>query len=727
MFTTPCWRYEFDPIVLATYAQTLHKLMLMQPGARVWLVRGQHRQQLTRYLDDVCKFPYDATHNVNLALFWWKQTWPKCIDAALATLTSVVVEAPIHCALTVDEYLVNIGLMAEDETGAVPNLWSLSPYNHDIPVDSLDDIYSERPVADGVDLQSLFPNPAELRPGVLESLRPFQPSAIIQAKANPWLLVVWACGAGKTRAAILAALTRPGPVLVIAPSKALYGWQSEVKGTVDCPGVTTLQPYVLVAESRRRKKDGTLAKYLAWCKQVGQRPFVIASAENIYNTAVALRAVDPTVLIFDEIHDMSDPDRWSVTTGREGETIVETRKTGRSKKTADEAEEAQAVVGAHNRKPTVAERETRAVSLMQVSRFPKVELRIGLSATPLGDGRHLRLYAPLDLLAPDEWGTITAFKHRYCVNYEDPVHSFTGKPNVNGSSCKEELRHRARYLLHEVTHSETHGCLPPVDVSFYYLRVEDQDKPDAMRAEIAAAEKALGRTDDEILSNQLANLRLQEASTTKRSFVIGEAIETLKGGGHVAIFTARIRDTEIWAMKIAAELAKYKDYSWARQTHLLWGHGERACEGWGPGMVEHGADVMSRIGMVKELYGGRYRYEPTIGVFSGGAFGTSINGLEWTHDAYFAMLPFGGDDLVQWRGRFDRGGFPTRLRVIISEGTYDERMKHIVMAKLGVAASFTKSEEAAELVQAGHASDITRVVTRVDDMVMRGASMFDMM
>lgn len=709
MYSNPHWRYTFTTAAL-NFAEALVRLHYIQPGAKVYLNYGKRQPQLIRCLD----LPQEAIGNYAVWSTWWEEKWPSLRPSIEVGLDSVVVLVPNPIAAGVDDYLTSAGLMSVEDDNYV--------YCIDIQSYVPDNLVETR--VDGIDVSSLFVRPDELVPGFVESLRPFQPSAIYHCSVNPYTLIVWACGAGKTRAAIGGALTRQGNILIIAPSRACYGWYREFKD------VTSLDPYVCKSASKRRKKDIPLSQYMYGWKKDGRRRVVIAPLENIGAFSEELKRGGFTVLILDEIHEMGDPKRWTVTTDEGGQTTVERRTTAKKE---EELESESDAVGA-NYKSSATDKLTRAVTLMDLSQLSTLRLRIGLSATPLGDGRHQRLWAPLDLLDPGGLGTFSEYKARYCLNDKEPINSFTGRLNDNGSSCKDELKHRSRFYLHEVTYSETHACMPPLTVRFVRLRIEDQNRPDAMKRQISAAERLLatvkGKGDEEeAAAKSLAQLRLAEASTTKRKYVIRESIEVLKGGGHVAIMTGQIKDTEKWAEEFAIELSKLSgEHEWAAQTQLFFGHGSLAQQGHEllGNVVDWGSDAEARAKMVREGYGGTYRHSPAVFIGTHQAFGASINGLEWTHRAFQVMLPWSGDDAVQVRGRWDRGGFPTLYDIIVSQNTYDERVQFIVMAKLGVATSYTKSEEARDMLKAANTFDSARINEEFNNMLLDEDALFDM-
>ena len=63
----------------------------------------------------------------------------------------------------------------------------------------------------------------ELREHVLEIATPYQFMGVTWAQHRPWVMNVWACGSGKTLGTIMAALSRPGPILFVRQKRVTFG------------------------------------------------------------------------------------------------------------------------------------------------------------------------------------------------------------------------------------------------------------------------------------------------------------------------------------------------------------------------------------------------------------------------------------------------------------------------------------------------------------------------
>lgn len=486
----------------------------------------------------------------------------------------------------------------------------------------------------------------DLRPFVPDTLTDYQARGIYWSATRPWSKLVYACGAGKTLAAIVSALTRDGPVAVIAPAKARRVWWDQVQE------YTHLTPLRVIPDGQRRKGDPTVEDYMETCRTERRRPWVIFGAQSLPDYVDRLALVQPKTLILDELHTFGQPKRWVAI--HQGDGTVDFQK----------------------RKTSTNTRETRAVAAMDASRMECIDLRIGLTATPLDDGRPRRLWSQLDLLAPGSYSmSYGAYAKRYCSATEGEYGGLDDK----GSSHMEELKARASYLLQEVTHTESHGQLPSTRVQVVWLDPSDQNRPAAFRRIINAAEKKAAKTHSVFDRDRALEANLMEAASRKRKYGVEEALEGLRGGGKVVLFTARRKDCEDWAEQISKALdkeVKKGNYGGVKPT-IWWGHG--------------GTDDTEREDMVAAF---RDSEGPCILIGTGQAFGESVDGLQTADLAIFVMLPWRPGDFEQWKGRFDRiGGRPTLLKVVLARHTYDEKVAGLLADKIAPIRDFLKAEQ----------------------------------
>lgn len=489
-------------------------------------------------------------------------------------------------------------------------------------------------------------NSGELRAFVPKLLTDYQARGIYWGSTRPWSKLVYACGAGKTLTAIVSALTRDGAVAVIAPAKARRVWWDQVQE------YTHLTPLRVIPDGQRRKGDPSVPEYLATQKAKRQRPWVIFGSQSLPDYVDRLATMLPSVLIYDELHTFGQPKRWVAINQSDG--TVEFKK----------------------RKTTTNTRETRAVAAMDASRLSSLQLRVGLTATPLDDGRPRRLWAQLDLLAPGSFSMgYRAFAKRYCGAREGEW----GGMDDKGSSNIAELKLRSSYLMQEVTHSESHGQLPSTRTQVVWLDPSDQNRPTAFKRVIAAAEKLAKKTRSVFDRERALEANLMEAASRKRKFTIEEVMEGLSGGGKVVLFTARRQDCEDWASLIdkALDKAVKKSIYGGVKPDLWWGHG--------------GIDEREREEYVKKF---KNSAGPCVLIGTGQAFGESVDGLQTADLALFVMLPWKPGVFDQWRGRFDRiGGRPTLLKVILAKRTYDETMAGKLSDKILPIKDYLKAEQ----------------------------------
>jgi len=503
--------------------------------------------------------------------------------------------------------------------------------------------------AQGHDIIETEVRRGELKPYVAEMATPYQKRGAGWAAARPWVMKVWPCGSGKTVGTLLDALSRPGTVVVVCPAKARHVWWSQVQQ------YTNILPFRLLPEGERRAKDTTWEQYVAYCEERAQRLFVIVGAEALADWLGFVQMLSPTVLILDELHIHGQSKRWKAIQQSDGNVAFQTRQTASGDKDA------------------------WAVAVMHASRMESLELRIGLTATPLDDGRPRRLWAQLDLLSPGGFAhSYRKFAQRYCDAQANPYGGLDDK----GSSNLDELRARCSFFTHEVPYTESHASLPPTRTQVIYLPVSEQGKVDRYDEQttyaqaIAKLVKQLhGRNDDVPAKEQLIEARLSEACSRKRGYVVSEALEGLKGGGKVVVFTARRREAEIWGDAIRKAVGAGDE---ALQHTVIWtGHG---------GVSEHERnDMMDAF---------RAHTGPCCLVATGQAFGVAVDGMQTADLAIFAMLPWKPGDFLQWRGRFDRhGGRATLLKVVVAAKTYDERVVEILTDKFGPIEQFLAADE----------------------------------
>lgn len=554
-------------------------------------------------------------------------------------ITNFTLWTPAHAGWLVEFYLNHFGLAfdVEDRGGGRVEPWPTDP-----------DKLHTMEIIGGVLIKQMVDR-GELKPHVADLATPYQRRGAAWAESRPYVMSVWPCGGGKTVGAVMASLTRRGTVLVVCPAKARHVWWSQVQQ------YTTILPFRAMPESERRAKDMTWEEYEEHCRENGQRKFVIIGAEALADWLPFVQQLAPEVLIFDELHIHGNSKRWKAIQQSDGDVAFERRRTASG------------------------DRDAWAVAVMDASRMPGLSLRVGLTATPLDDGRPRRLWSQLDLLSPGGFAhSYRKFAERYCDAQPNPF----GGMDDKGSSNLGELRDRCSFFTHEVPYTESHASLPPTRVQVVYLPVSEQNKVDRFdekqtynQAINEIVKQLKGGYEDIPLRERLIEARLSEACSRKRNYVVAEAVEGLKGNGKVVVFTARRREAELWGDAIRKAVAASDDG--LRDTVVWTGHG---------GVSEH-----DRNQMMDDF---RVSTGPCCLVATGQAFGIAVDGMQTASLAIFAMLPWKPGDFIQWRGRFDRhGGTATLLKVVVAARTYDERVVEILTDKFGPIESFLAADE----------------------------------
>jgi superfamily II DNA helicase RecQ len=231
-----------------------------------------------------------------------------------------------------------------------------------------------------------------------------------------------------------------------------------------------------------------------------------------------------------------------------------------------------------------------------------------------------------------------------------------------------------------VDSAETRRALPPLRRQVVVVTRAMQSAPSGFARELARAKKQ-GR-------RNLVEVRLAEAASRKRAYVVGEVTEAFAGGGKGVIFTGRHADCE----RLGDALRK------AAPTVAIWvAHGG------------HGTGVRDEIREAYMAHAG-----PCAIVGTGEAWGESFN-LQDTDLAVFAQLPINYRQLWQWEGRFARHGQRRPVRVLypVAEGSIDEHLQSILLDKLPAVAKLHGDSQAAEAERALQGRD------RDDEIVSR--------
>lgn len=515
-----------------------------------------------------------------------------------------------------------------------------------------------------------------LKGNLVDKPYPWQPIGTGIALTRPWAWKIWPTGTGKTAGAIadLAAVVtekHPGDIIIACPGGARPVW------LIQLPEYCGWRPYVLQPDSKVRKKDESLDDYLDFCRLSGQPAVVVVGFENALDHLETLSTkIRPTAICFDEIHKLGSHARWTPIYNPDG-TV------------------------SYKPKTTTSGQENQAVAVMRLSEIPSIRFRLGLSATPLGEGRPRRLWSQTDLLGRGSFAySYWTFVKRYCGG--GPA-DFGSGIDDSGQTNSEELQQRLSFLCHQVPHSVTRASMQPFNVQIVRLPKELQVEPekfdDNQTFNQAIKEAAKEELVNNLVRGRTVEYRLMEAASRKRRWVIDQAVEGLRGGGKVVVFTGRRKEVEVWQERIVKAASQGDNKVGTIKSFGY--HG--------------GCTDKQRVEIIEAFKFGK---GPLLLVATGQSMGTSIDGLQAADLAILAMLPWTADEFIQQRGRFDRGGdfaVPTTLLVPVALGTYDERVVSILTEKFG---------NIEELFMAEEIEGLSRKMTGTDN---QQASLADML
>jgi len=291
--------------------------------------------------------------------------------------------------------------------------------------------------------------------------------------------------------------------------------------------------------------------------------------------------------------------------------------------------------------------------------------RLATTATPVANLVR-DLWPQLDAVEPWCWGGgIYPFARRYCAAGEGEF----GGLDTSGASNLDELRARLGYCVYEVPYSVSHGALPPKRRRTVYLDPEHQCKElGGWKRDLQRALKA-GR-------RNYAELRLMQAASRKRPYLLDRTAETVLGGGKVLIFTGRRKDCEELYRQAESKLGKKGVGGW-------WAHG---------GVDDRDRDKIRHqyMGWKPDDHGGKGCYLVTTMQ----SMGSGVS-LHDTDLLLMGMLPLTWEQLWQVENRVSRLGMTRSVLIefVVAVGSYDERVAALFLDKLPAIGALTQAEE----------------------------------
>lgn len=489
--------------------------------------------------------------------------------------------------------------------------------------------------------------------------------------------IAWACsrygsllhhptGSGKTYEAIAIACAQPPmhPAIVVTLTSTVVQFTRQVEK------YTHLHAYPLRSAVHARKRDrwDNLDTYLHWCASKDQRPIVVVGYETLTAFRDVLLALMPATLVIDESHRLKSWKRWMSTplphpgvppmltdTVAQAEamapwllakaaydTLVKEGVRRRGFVVEDD------VTGEHSLLEPADNRTTTALTLAKAA-----SRRVLTTATPIRD-RVRDLYAQLTLCEPTGWGSWTDWSARYTDRRPLPYNANTW--DTRGLSNATELTDRISSLVNTVPAAEVRKHLPGFRRETLYVETSQMvPLTDKQRARFRRETlKARNRG-----ASALVEVAIAEAAARCRKGLL-DRIETHVDSGHkIVVFTVRK-----WLAK-------------ALEGHVRGRVRKRA-------MVLRGTGEDSQNAR-RDMLDAYVNHEgAAVLIGTGHAWGTSTDGLQCTHAAFFLGHPYEPGELDQWEGRFPRMGQTEAVVVyyVVGEGTVLETIAEKVIAKL---------------------------------------------
>ena len=460
-----------------------------------------------------------------------------------------------------------------------------------------------------------------------------------------------ATGAGKTLTAILYALLYPGTVVIVTRAAARRQYGREIERFTNC------EPYVIRPVSELKKGAKRIEDYL---KEKRSRHVIVIAWENLSHYADLLASLRPSCVVWDEAHLGKSSKRYESIPLAElsGDPILDTQLV--IQQDADARRRGGFISDKDGVRIMIVPLDNMAMAAAKISKASF--RRCATTATPVKD-RVRDLWAQLDLVEPNAWGSSTAWLNRHADRKPGTYGGF----DTTGQSNLEELSLRLKHVVHQIPYTTTHRQLPPKRRQSVYVSPEDQAKPSGGFAAEMKAASARGAT-------AVLEVKLAEAASRKRNAVMGIIEDHVFAGGKIVIFTGRRKDCEALGEQV-------KKCEAVKKT---------SCPVW----VAHGATSATlRQEIVDDYMNTR---TAAVLVATGDSFGESLN-MQDTDAALFVMLPYTPGQVRQWEGRFCRLGQkrPVTIYYVVAEGTVDEHVADILIRKLPAVEKVAKDEELA--------------------------------
>lgn len=494
----------------------------------------------------------------------------------------------------------------------------------------------------------------------LSALRFYQfiPAGLLMVRYA--LLIQQDAGTGKTIEAIAAMIAAGAKrILAVVPAatrSAATGWPADARRFFSLP-TRVVYPH----KDKRREREGGLDS--------GFLGLAIVAVDNLGEYVPEIAAWKPDGLIWDELDTYASRELVVHRMNADGSDFWEDKRTAK-----------RGIL-------------TEAAARKEIAGLSSVVWRVGLTATTVGEGDLAPLWAMMELLDPDGFGTARDFDSRYAGG--EPFESAYG-PAKFGPSNMDEMLFRLSYFVARLPTAVGRAFIPAC--SFGLLPIPPAEQGSDSGYGFSVEEKKRAKNGGDV-----REVRSARAAALKRKAIFEALGEGLARGERWVIFTYWIDMADAWA-----EAARQKwPEAWVGVAHAeknqLDEYASRAAQ-WEVTPELH--ELAQRMGLTDAQIERRRRPKWGDVIFANMRMaGRGTNALVESHQMWICELIDNPGLYQQVLGRSERPkriltGEITRVVMPVAHGTSDDDAVAALAASSTFLAKFTGSEQAGVLAAA---------------------------